>query len=385
MTPRLGDRTLFPALRPHAYLNHAAISPPSRLVTHAVTRAMSEQAQRGVDVFLDHIEQRGRLKDKLARFIGGRKEDIAFVANTTTGVIDIALSLPWRAGDRVLVVDREFPANVTPWQRAAQMFDLVIEALPAPDPAEPEQGWLAKFEQYVVGARLVAVSAVQFQTGLRMPLQEMGRLCKLHGCELFVDAIQGLGLVDIDVARDGIHYLCAGSHKWLMGPEGVAVLYVQEACARRLKPHLAGWLSHDDALSFLFEGKGNLRYDRDFKRSAELFEQGMPNTLGCVGLEASLDAIISLGTAAIREHVSAYLDALENGLVERGYRSMRARERHRQSGILSVAPPDDRSAIDLQLQLQAAGISCSTPDGLLRFAPHWPNHLREVAAVCAAI
>jgi selenocysteine lyase/cysteine desulfurase len=218
-----------------------------------------------------------------------------------------------------------------------------------------------------------------------MPLEAMGRLCKECGCELFVDAIQGLGIVDIDVARDGIDYLSVGSHKWLMGPEGIAALYVRDACAQRLRPHLAGWLSHHDALSFLFEGEGNLRYDRGFQATAELFEQGMPNTLGCIGLEASLGAITSLGATAIRAHVTAYLDILESVLVERGFKSLRARERHRQSGILSVAPPAGSDVITVHNRLQAAGISCSTPDGLLRFAPHWPNHQREVAAISAAV
>jgi len=382
---RLGDRSLFPTLDCVAYLNHAAISPLSTAVMNAVREAMQQSARDGVGAFMVHLEQRDRLKAKLAKLINARMDELAFVANTTTGVIDVALSLPWEPRDRVVIVGGEFPANVTPWQRATELFDLQLESMPALTRRDDEAQWLARLERVVDGARLLAVSAVQFQTGYCLPLVEIGARCRAHQCELFVDAIQALGIVDIDVDRDSVDYLSAGSHKWLMGPEGIAVLYVRDHCAARLRPHLAGWLSHEDALAFLFEGEGKLRYDRDFKRCAALFEQGIPNSIGAVALEASLDLIKAIETPAIHRHVNAYNDRLETALATLGFNSLRAPAHERRSGILSVTAPDGVDIVDLHRRIEAGGVRCSIPDGRLRFAPHWPNNFDEIPGVVEII
>ena len=126
--PRLGDRSLFPDLRPHAYLAHAAVSPPSTLVRDAVGRYLAGVAGEGALAFGAAVEQRRRLRELLARLLGARPEEVAISPNTSTGVSDVALSLPWEKGDRAVVFAGEFPANVTPWQRAAELFGVELVA-----------------------------------------------------------------------------------------------------------------------------------------------------------------------------------------------------------------------------------------------------------------
>jgi selenocysteine lyase/cysteine desulfurase len=387
MTVALGDRSLFPDLRPRAYLNHAAISPPSTAVREAVAEVLAASAALGAGAFRRWLEQRARLRQQLAVLLSAASaDDIAFIPNTSRGVTDVALCLPWRSGDRVLLADGEFPANVTPWQRAAELFGLEVSFLPKPTAENVRDEWLAALGIALSrGVRLVALSAVQFQTGLRMPLGAIGALCQQHGAELFVDAIQACGVVPVDVRRDGIDYLATGSHKWLMGLEGAGMLYVASERAAALRPHVAGWLGHEDAFSFLFEGPGRLRYDRPLRRTAQIVEGGMANTVGLAALAASLGCIQELGVEAIFGHVSRYLDALEAALVERGFRSLRAREPELRSGILSVEPPAGVDVIELFRAIDTAAVSCTTPDGLLRFAPHWPNGLAEIDGVVGAL
>ena len=106
-----------------------------------------------------------------------------------------------------------------------------------------------------------------------------------------------------------------------------------------LRPHVAGWLSHESAESFLFQGPGQLRYDRPIRKSADLFEGGTCNAMGFAALGASLQLIQQLGVEAIYRHVSTYLDELEPGLVERGFVSLRSPDPAKRSAILSVAVP----------------------------------------------
>ncbi len=384
---RLGDRSLFETLRPAAYLNHAAISPPSKPVREAVHAVTEDYARDGVGAFMSWLEQRQRLKSKLAGLVGGQLNDIAFSANTTRGLTDIALCFPWRSGDRVLSFEGEFPANITPWQRAAELFDLELKLLPQPRTAQDPAQLLSALEAELrrPKTRLLAVSAVQFQTGLQMPLEAIGKLCEQAGVQLAVDAIQACGVTAVDVRKQRIDYLSCGSHKWLMGLDGLAFVYVNPARVEQLRPHVAGWLSHVDPLAFLFEGPDKLRYDRPIRKSADFIEGGMSNTVGAAALEASLDCILSLGVERIFAHVSAYLDLLEEGLLERGFSSLRAAEPAGRSGILSLLPPEGLDVISLFQAIDPLRVSCSTPDGVLRFAPHWPNDIAEVSGVLGAI
>ncbi len=385
-TARLGDRRLFPDLEAPYYLNHAAISPPSIPVRQAAASALEDYARRGAGAFVTYLEQRQRLKGKLARLIGARAEDVALSPNTTRGVIDVALCFPWEKGDRVVCFDGEFPANVTPWQRAAELFGLEVVMVSLSAFAEGSGAGLAALDRALEPrARLVAVSAVEFQSGLRMPLEAIAARAHARGAQLFVDGVQAVGATPIDVVKMGVDYLAAGSHKWLMGPEGGGLLYVSPERVSALKPNVAGWLSHEEPVDFLMRGGGLLRYDKPIRRRADLVEGGNCNTAGLVGLEAAVDLIEQIGVPAIFAHALAYDDALEAGLVARGFTSRRSKETALRSAILSVSPPAGLSVIDLQRLLGNRGVACSTPDGLLRFAPHWPNHLNEIHGVLAAV
>lgn len=383
---RLGDRSLFPRLAARVYANHAGISAPSIAVSEAARAVYEDYEARGVGSFLTWLTQRARLKEKLGRLIGAPASDIAFTPNTTRGVIDIALCFPWNKGDRVVVFEGEFPANVTPWQRAAALFGLEIVPLRAADYLASVPAALEKLAAELArGIRLVAVSAVEFQTGFRMPLSDMSRLCRAHGAELFVDAVQACGVVPIDVVAEGIDYLACGSHKWLMGVEGCGMLYASAERAAALRPNVAGWLSHEDGIGFLFHGEGHLRYDRPIRRSIDMVEGGNTGAVGFAALEASVDLIQQIGVAAIFAHVTAYGDALEAGLVSRGFTSLRSPDPARRSGSLCVKPPEGRSVVAVHHDLMERGIACAVPDGVLRFSPHWPNALSEVPVILAEV
>ncbi len=380
--PTLGSRELFPDLEPLVYCNHAALSPPSWPVRRAMQNALVEIGRRGAGAYGGLISQRNRLRAKLAQLIGATTDEIAFIPNTSYGVTAIAFSFPWCAKDRVVLFEGEFPANVTPWLQAAKHFDLTPVMLAVRDFQESDEKGLARLEETLKeGARLVAVSAVQFQSGLRLPLESMAKLCHAHGAELFVDAIQAVGIIPLDVHALGIDYLASGGHKWLMGPEGTGTLYVRRDRGTTLVPNLASWLSQQDGLGFLLEGPNLMRYGAPFKQGSAMFETGCVNALGLVGLEAALDLLISLGPQKILAHVSPWLDGVEIGLVERGFTSLRAAEEHRRSGILGVVPPAGISVVELQRALAARGVICALPDGVLRLSPHWENNVDEVEQV----
>jgi len=388
---QLADRSLFPTLQASVYLNHAAISPPSVPVVAAAQGAIDDMAARGVASVERWMEQRQALREQVAAWLGTHEGAIGFPPGTTRGLVDIALAIPWKPGDVIVCFEGEFPTNVTPWQTVATRFGARVVRLPLDGFGDGSGHGMQRLEDTLAThrVRLVAVSAVQFQTGLRMPVHAMAARCHAHGAELFVDAIQALGVVPLTVdgpdADDGIDYLVAGTHKWLMGLDGLAIAYASDRARDGLQPLTSGWLSLEDPLRFLFDGEGLLPYDHAVRTRLDWMEGGVQTTATFAALGASLDLLLGLGIPTIYEHVQRWHDAIEPQLLSRGFASARADEVAARSGTLSIRPPGPHSVSDVAAALGERGIAVSTPDGWLRLAPHWPNDVDQVETVIDAI
>ncbi|MCA9567905.1 MAG: aminotransferase class V-fold PLP-dependent enzyme [Myxococcales bacterium] len=380
--PSIGSRALFPDLDARVYLNHASISPPSRPVREAVVALLDRYGHVGTAAFPEAAAQRDHLRASLGTLMGCEAEDIALTGSTTRGIIDLSVCLHWEPGDRIVCFRGEFPANTTPWLRAAAATGaevVWVDQDGLPDEAVVDAVRAVCEEGDV---RMVACSLVQFATGRVMPVADLAALAHAHGAYIAVDAIQGLGVVPVDVRALDVDFLLGGGHKWLMGLEGVGFAYVHPRALDVLEPRTAGWLSHEDPLAFLLEGPGHLDPLAPIRHEAGFLEAHSGNALGCAALDASVAILLELGVPAIHAHVTAWLDAAEDGLVERGFTSLR--DRASSSGTLSLLPPDG-DAIRWNHALNEAGISVSAPDGRLRLSPHWPNALDEVDVLLATV
>jgi len=360
-----------------------------------VTRAVGDLGRQGARAFPIYEAQRGRLRQKLCGLLGVPRPELALTPGTTRGLSDVALALPLSDKDEIVLLAEEFPANLTPWQRAAAAAGAKVTLLPAVDPLRADatatylDGVSARLR---AGARYVAVSEVQFRTGLRMPIAALGKLCADYDAHLIVDAIQATGVVPLDPVGAGVSALAGGGHKWLLGTEGAGYLYVAPRLQAELTVKTAGWLAHQDGDWFLFKGPGHLRANRPFKQDASVFEGSTLPLLALVALEAGMSPSLELGPAAIFSHVQRYFDQVEPGLQALGFTSLRAVDAAGRSCILSFDVPPGVDITRLVPALRERGVLVSLPDGLLRMAPHFyarPSEpdlvvsaVREALAVC---
>ncbi len=387
----LGRRTLFPDLKYRSYLAHAAISPLNVAGQRAVQRCMATVGELGNGSFPIWMAQRERLRSSLAALLGVAPSAIGLAPGCTRSITDVALALPWAPRARLVSYLGEFPANVVPYQQAARVSDGVVELLPLPDPSTTDLddrilGPLERlFRNPIKRVAYLAVSAVQFQTGLRMPLLEMGQLCRRYGVSFLVDGIQACGVVPIDVGELEVDGFFCGAHKWMLGLEGAGFLALSEALAARLEPKTAGWLSTEEAADFLFKGPDLLRYDRPYLPAPRVFEGSTMNAAGFAALEAGVDIVQHLGPATIFAHVQTLFDYLEPRLLERGFRSLRAADPKYRSCILSLLPPPHIDLATLFTGLDERGIRISIPDGLVRIAPHFANSIEEMDQLIEAL
>lgn len=386
LQPAIGKRDLFTDLRPLVYTNHAGIAPVSAVVKRAVATMLTDYAKHGADAFPTWMAQRRRLKGKLATLLGASEAEIALTHNTSRGLFDVAMALPWQKGERVVVFRGEFPANVLPWQHVAELFGLELVWLDADlFRTDAAAGLAALAEVCRRPIAACAVSAVEFQTGFTMPLAAMSRLVHEASGVFVVDAVQACGVVPIDVGAMGIDYLACGSHKWMLGIEGGGFVYASAARSQALVPRTAGWLSLEGATEFLFEGPSKLRYDRPVRRAIDWLEGANVSASAFVALEASLDLLQALGVDAIHAHVLRFGDALEAEARRLGFVSLRSEDPAGRSGSVCLEMPEGIDVVAMQRRMSELGVACALPDGKLRFSPHFWNALDEVDQVVLSL
>ena len=386
---QFGNLTGFPRLKGKYYLNHAAITPPSQWVAEAINHVLQKFASQGSSAFLDVVEARIKLKARLARLLGAPSADgtdFAWCPNTTSGIQAIAHAFPWKDHRGILVFNGEFPTNVIPWEQAAQRQQLPLYRTSlTPLMAENGADWSEVEKILKQGVQLVAISAVQFQTGFRVPLIDLSTLCKRYNCALFVDGIQACGSTPLPLEH--IDFMASGGHKWMMAVEGAGLVYVHPRWQGLLRPQQAGWLSVEEPLDFLFAGQSVLRHDKEIRHDLGAFEGGAQSAICYAALDASSTILDHLGLENIYLHIQKLIELLESGLIKRGFQSARCHDPLRQSCILSVKPPSD-SLWDVAQWNQALlkqKITASTPDGWLRFSPHWPNHKEQINHILSVI
>ncbi len=382
---RFGDRSLFPLLGARSYLNHAAVGPPSSRVCAAVRAQQDAFASQGAAAWMPGMAQRERVKVKLAQLLSVDPKDLALMPSTTRAISDLARCFPWRPGDRILGFEGEFLTNVTPWRVAAEGFGASLVLLPLGGFRGPSvEAGLAELERELRrGVRLVAVSAVQFSDGLAMPLAAMARLCHQYGAELAVDAMQAVGNLPLNLTELGVDYAAGGSHKWMFGPDGAGFLYVRPDRLAGLVQRVAGWLSHEGPPGFLFPDGGPVRYDVPLRRSIDWLEVGAAHGLAFAGWEAGIDMVAELGVPQIRAYTQEYHDRIEGAFVELGAQSLRSPDPTGRSAILSFRLKQPLTPVFRSLN--ESGVAVSTPAGLLRLSPHWPNSFDEIPEVVAAL
>jgi selenocysteine lyase/cysteine desulfurase len=317
-------RDQFPVTNELIYLNHAAVAPLAKPSAEAMKCLADDARCFGSLHYSEWLDAYEGLRVAAAKLINASRDEIALVKNTSEGIATIALGLDWRPGDKIVGFREEFPANFFPWKRLEQK-GIEVQWLSAADP-------LDAIDSACRGARLLAVSFVQFLSGFRADLPAIGEICRRHGCLFLVDAIQGLGAFPVDVRASHIHALAADGHKWLLGPEGCGILYIQKDIQDSVFPVEFGWTNvaqYNDYAS----------RDMTLRPDAGRYECGTLNTIGCFGLRAAIEFLLSVGVERISTAVQALGDRIAEGAQAKGYELLGERTAANGAGIVSIRKP----------------------------------------------
>jgi cysteine desulfurase/selenocysteine lyase len=362
-------RALFPVTEKKAYLNHASVSPLPQPVYEAMQAYLYERWQQGESSSAQGSLQAARTR--AAQLLGARPEEIALVRNTSHGIMLVADGLDWRPGDNVVCAETEFPATVYPW-RSLERRGVEVRIVPAQDHRVPLDGLRAAMDHHT---RVVSISFVEFLTGYRNDLAAIAQMCRETGARLCVDAIQGLGAIELDVEKSGIDFLSAGGFKWLMGPTGSGIFYCRADRLNELDHAVLGFGGTAHAPGEYFN------FNLPWKQDASRFEEGVPSVVSIVGLAASLKLLLDLGIAQIEARILELTDYLLDQLQRRKVEIITPHAcPQERSGIVSFIPRGQDPAT-LAQRMAEAGIVVSQRGPAIRVSPHCYNTLEEIHRV----
>jgi cysteine desulfurase/selenocysteine lyase len=369
-------RALFPHTgRGEVYLNHAATGPLSTRVVDAVRTHLRERSEGSLETFPLDAPMVSDCRVLAQRLIGAESPDrIALTTNTSDGVSIVASGVPWRSGDRVLLSNLEFPANVWPY-RHMRSRGVEVDVLESAD-GRVTPGMIE--DALTPRTRVVALSAVQFLSGFRADLAAIGELCRARSIVFAVDGIQAVGAIEIDVQAMKIDALAAGGQKWLLAPHGSGFLYVTEALQSMISQPMLGWLGVADPWRFS-------DYEQGLAPTARRYEGGSLNIPSLWGLHASLSTLLEFRAEAIEAQIAAITGDLIERLRSVGGVSLYTPDAPgERAGIVTIRCP---AGIDPQHAFKALRrqrVTVAVREGMLRYSPHFYNSPADIEQAAEA-
>jgi cysteine desulfurase / selenocysteine lyase len=367
-------RTDFPAFEECIYMNLAGRGLLSRTTRNALDAGFDDQMMGRVD------KSRWKAAADDARqlfgfLVNARPTEIACTKNVSDGLNAIATALPWKPGDNVVYCpDFDHPNAAYAWLNLGRMG---VERRPVPLLADGRIDIAGVARATDSRTRLVAVSSVNFVTGIRAELGELGQQCRRAGIFFLVDGAQSTGVLEVDVEAACIDGWCAAANKGLLGPYGVGFAYCREEVARQLRPVYlsrfgvdAGDLSESEMAS----------PPHELHAGARRFEVGNANWTGLIAVAASMRQLREFAQPTVERRAVDLASKLAAGLRDAGFEVPRLDRSDLQSHIVAVyGGVHDRAGLErLDQQLCATRVAFSRRLGAIRFGLHAYNTETDV-------
>lgn len=233
-------------------------------------------------------ERYAKAREKVAKLIGAKPEEVVFTRNTTEGINLIANCFNLKSGDVVLTTDKEHNSNLLPWQQLKEKGVVHRICFSKPDGTFD----LESFKKNLDGTvKLVSMVHTSNLDGTTIPVEQIIKLAHANGSLVLLDAAQSVPHKKIDVKKMDVDFLAFSGHK-MCGPTGVGVLYGKFELLKQLKPFMVG----GDTV------KTTTYTSAEFLLPPEKFEAGLQNYAGAIGLGTAAEYLQKIGLENIEKH-----------------------------------------------------------------------------------
>jgi cysteine desulfurase/selenocysteine lyase len=361
-------RKEFPFTKEIIFFNHASFGPMPEVSWKATGEYYKGlRLRKVVDDDREAFQILENIRKLISKMIKAKPEEIAFVPNTSYGLNVAGWGLDLKRGDKILLSDVEFPANVYPWTNLRQK-GVKIKFIRSKNKCFDVDGFVRAIDKRT---KVLSISFVQYFNGFRNDLESIGKICDENDIFLVVDGIQGIGSVDLDVKKCKIDCLACGGQKWLLSSLGTGFVYLSRQAKKEVKPSFFGWMGVDWKFNFT----DVLKFDLRPFPSAREFEIGTYPYSLLWSMHSSLQLISQIGIKNIEKHNLELLDVLIDYLKESAYQIKSSLEPKHRSSILSFS---GKGIKKLYEKLTRNKIMVSFREEAIRVAPHFYNTKDEM-------
>ncbi len=345
------------------YLNSAYLGPMPVKAHEAVVR----MADRMLDpAFFLHPQWRGipdAIRGALAGLMCGDAERVSINSAVSEVISFVADGMDLKAGDEVLLLEGDYPSMVLPWMVRAERIGFQIRFAPLKDFLEPH-----RLKKHISSrTKLAGNSHVMFNTGIRLPSEEIAGICKNLDLLYLTDVSQSFGGMTLpaSLVRDA-DILAGVCYKWLLSPYGSAFGYFSDRALERIRRCHASWLQNPKSQN----SENLLHYSTESMPGARKFDRGQPASfLITAGWQAALNLLAERGLKNVETHNSRLVDGFLSQLPKK-FEVVAPAERR--SNIVCIQQ-QGLNAKELRDKLERANVDVSVREGALRISFHLFN------------
>lgn len=351
------------------YFNSAYFGPSPLRCKESLDTRIQLELDPSFTEYEDFIHGAERSRELFARFLGTSAYHIAHSTSCSDMISKVMNGYPWKEGDVAVSIDGEYPSDVLPWMVGEKHYPYQFHLLPRKE--VPTASWLA--ENLPKETKVFAISHVSFDTGRKVDLLSIGKLCQERNILFIADVTQSLGSIQVTPEElETIDVLVCSSYKWMLGPYGHAFAYFSEKAIQTIAHKSGDWLITPKSES----PKTLTDYTLETHPGAKKFDRGQaPNFLVLSSMSAALDFFLDLDLTHIQKHNESLRDHFIELLPKR-FQLVTPKNREDMGTILCIR--SDHDSMELKKTLWDNNFDSSVRGGNVRLSFHLFNTTEQV-------
>jgi selenocysteine lyase/cysteine desulfurase len=357
-------RSRFSIFRRKIYLNSCSQGPLSDAVQAGLENFISSWHEQGSpwELWVNRYEE---ARTAFAQLINASPDEVAIVTSASAGINSIASALSFQERKKVVMGEFEFPTMGHIWL-AQRARGAEVKFVGAEGNCIPAVNYEKMVDRHTL---LVPLTHVCFKNGFRSEVNAITQIAHRSGALVMLDDYQDCGTRSIDVKGMDLDFFVTGTLKYLLGPPGLAFMYVRKELISSLVPTLTGWFAQTNPFA----------YDPqtiDLSPTARRFESGTPSVPNVYGAVPGFELLREIGMENVASHIKSLAQSFLHRAVDLG---IRAKTPADSAGPLVVLPSKDSTL--LVRKLAESGIVASNRYDGLRISFHVYNTMEDVKAV----
>src|SRR5215471_12270364 len=381
ISPQIDWRQEWFELEDATYLNLAGQSPLPRVSIRAVQAALEAKKFPHHKTDATYFEVPNRIRECLAKLIGGKPEEIALTSGASAGVAAVAHALTWKPGDEVITAKGEFPLQYTAWKPMEERESVKLKIVAPSDRFISADDLIAAMTPRT---RLVSVSLVRYDDGSLLDAPRIAAACHAQGALLLLDVSQCCGALPMDVHRLGADFLVCAGYKWLLGPFGTGFFWVKSEHLSTVRPGPFYWMAVAGSDNF-----SALNFD-DPKPAPNAKRWDAPEwasyfNFNLAALDASVDLVSRIGSEFVAAHNRRLIDFLFDRLPKDRCIPASPLDASQRGPYGCFTTRNREKTAELYQRLRNENVIVSLREGNIRVSPYVYNTERDIDRLISVI